>query len=182
MNKPMEFVTDRRKTRDEVLEVIREMPGLTTNEIHALMPHISRAAVNSMITFLTARGDIVRTEGKVEVGPKGVSRRNPTYAISSDPMPKAVKHKVKEPSTAALHVTIKELHDKIVDLEAWKQAAISRYPDLAVPPVVLRARKIVAAEVRAGGDHTLADQIMAGTKDSTLMVRVTIKALEEGED
>lgn len=181
MIKSMEFVTDKRKTRDEVLEIVREMPGLTTNEIHALMPHTSRAALNSMVTYLTARGDILRTEGKQEMGPKGIARRNPTYAISSNPTPKAVKHKVKEPSTTALHATIKELHDKIADLEAWKQAAIARYPVLGVPPIVARARKLVAAEVRAGGDNALADQIIAGAKDATLMVRVAIKALEESE-
>lgn len=181
MNKPMEFVTDKRKTREEVLEIIREMPGLTTNEIYGLMPHTSRAAVNSMITFLTARGDIVRTEGKVETGPKGMARRNPTYAVSSNPAPKAVPHKTKEPSTAALHATIKQLHDTIAELEQWKQVAIARYPDLAVPPVVIRARKLVATEVRAGGDNALADQIIAGAKDATLMVRVAIKALEESE-
>ncbi len=173
------FVKDKYSTRDGVLEIIREMPGVTGNEIVALMPHVTPAAVRSMITYLKARGDVVVSGKKEESWGTDGTRHNPTYALSEDGKPPVKPLKHKEPSSAALHATIKSLQDTISDLEEWKRNAIVRFPDLAVDPVVLRARKLVAAEVRAGGDNALAEQIMLGTKDATLMVRVTVKALEE---
>jgi hypothetical protein len=77
---------------------------------------------------------------------------------------------------------MKELRRQLAELEAWKEAAMSRFPDLAVSPIVLKARKLVADEVRAGGDMLLANQIVEGKKDETLLVKVAIKALEEVDD
>jgi hypothetical protein len=76
-------------------------------------------------------------------------------------------------------VRLEQAQAEIEELRAWKEAAMSRFPDLAVSAVVIKARKIVADEVRAGGDTLLANQIVSGLKDSTLMVRVALKALED---
>jgi hypothetical protein len=135
-----------------------------------------------MVFWLKNKGVIEESGKKVVTMKNGVPKYVPTYALSSNPTPNVVKMKRKAPTEAALHMQIKQLNAQIAELEAWKRDAIARYPDLAVDPVVLKARKLVAEEVRAGGDHTLADQIARGVKDETLMMRVTIKALEEGND
>ncbi len=169
-------------TQAEVLEIIREMPGVTSTEIISLMPHRSKAAITSMVFWLKNKGIIEASGKKAFTAKNGDTKHAPTYTLSSNPTPNIVKMKRKAPTEAALHMQIKQLVNTITELEAWKRDAISRYPDLAVDPTVLKARKLVAEEVRAGGDHTLADQIARGLKDETLMMRVTIKALEEGND
>ena len=169
-------------TQAEVLEIIREMPGLTSMEILQLMPHKSRASVTSMVFWLKGKGVIKEGTKKPVTMRNGKTKSVPTYVLSDNPAPNVVKMKRKAPTEAALHMQIKQLNAQISELEAWKRGAISRYPDLAVDPTVLKARKLVAEEVRAGGDHMLADQIARGLKEETLMMRVTIKALEEGND
>ena len=174
--------TNSGETQAEVLEIIREMPGVTSAEIVALMPHRSKASITSMVFWLKNKGTIEESGKKIVAMKNGVPKHVATYTLSSNPTPNIVKMKRKAPTEAALHMQIKQLVNTITELEAWKRDAISRYPDLAVDPTVLKARKLVSEEVRAGGDHTLADQIMLGRKDDTLMMRVTIKALEEGND
>lgn len=157
------------------------MPGLTSTEVAALMPHANKATVASMVFILKKAGYIKESGKKLESRRNGNPMSIPVYSISDNPAPNVVKMKRTAPTEQALHVQIKELNATISELVAWKTNAIARYPDLAVDPVVLKARKLVAEEVRAGGDNHLANEIIAGHKDSTLMVRVAIKALEAGE-
>lgn len=164
----------------QIIEVVKEMPGLTTSEISSLMPHANKSTVGYYMHRLAKQGIIYEVGKKSSGGGSGRRRNVAVYAFSDNPQPVAVPVKRKAPTEAALHIHIKELKAQIAELETWKADALSRYPDLAVDPVVLRARKLVADEVRAGGDKALAEQILAGRKDDTLMVRVTVKALEEG--
>lgn len=59
----------------------------------------------------------------------------------------------------------------------WKADAIARYPDLAVDPVVLKARQMVAAEI-GDSDKASRDAVLAGQRDGTLQMRVAVKLLE----
>lgn len=168
-------------TRAEVLEIIREMPGLTSTEIATLMPHKNKNTVSSTIFNLKNEG-VIEISGQKDVaivtgGYKGV----PAYTLSTNPTPNVIKMKRRAPSEAALHMQVKGLKEQIAQLEAWKAKAIAEYPNLAVEPIVLRARKLVAAELRASGDMALAHHVELGDKDTTLMMRVAIKALEEVE-
>lgn len=168
-------------TRAEILEIIREMPGLTSTEIATLMPHKNKATVASTVFSLKNEG-VIEVSGQKEVAiVTGGSKPVPVYVLSTNPTPNVVAMKRKAPSEAALHVQIKELKEQIAQLEAWKAKAIAEYPNLAVEPVVLKARKLVAAELRASGDASLAHHVEVGDKDTTLMMRVAIKALEEVE-
>lgn len=167
-------------TRAEVLEIIREMPGVSSVEILQLMPHVSKASVFSMVHLLKKQG-VITVNGSKTMRTGKVERKLPTFVLGANPTPNVVRMKRKAPTEAGLNMQIKDLNERIAELEAWKRDAIARYPDLAVEPVVLKARKIVADEVRAGGDAALADHILRGLKDETLMMRVTIKALEEAE-
>jgi len=167
--------------REEVLEIIRELPGSTSAEIRALMPHRKRALVASMLSYLKKRG-IIEVSGRksVAVG-DGKMRRIEAYRISDNPTPKFARRARTTPSEAALHELIQALNKQLDDLHAWKTKAIARYPDLMVDPTVAKARKLVAAELRAGGDVVSARHVEKGDRDDALVMRVTIKALEEAE-
>lgn len=168
-------------TRAEVLEIIREMPGLTSSEIASLMPHKNKVTVASTVFHLKQEGVIEVSGKKDTVSKDGRPKPILTYTLSTNPTPNVIKMKRKAPSEAALHMQIRELQQQITELQAWKAKAVEQYPDLAVEPVVLKARKLVAAELRASGDTSLAHHVEVGDKDTTLMMRVAIKALEEVE-
>lgn len=135
-----------------------------------------------MLSVLKSTG-YVRVDGRKELGLRsnGLRKNAPIYVLNETPVPPPPKRAVKEPTEAALHFQIEGLQKQIADLQAWKQIAIARYPDLAVSELVLRARKLVAAELRESGDPALAEQIMTGSKDSTALMRVTLRALEESD-
>lgn len=173
--------SDYSTSRREVLEIIRELPDSTSREIASLMPHMNPATVAATVNKLKMEGIVIESGSKVLDITNG-TRTFVTYAISPNPTPVVARMKRTAPSEAALHLRIKELEATIAELRVWKDAAISRYPDLAVSPIVLKARKLVAEELRAGGDPALAEQVSLGRKDDTLMMRVTIKALEEVTD
>lgn len=181
MGSKTNYVKGNTDMQKEILEVFRELPGTTVSEALELLPHLSRSSATSTIYRLYGNGLLVKA-GKKR-GDSGHSQS--TFKVNPDPNPKPVsatrKIKLKKPTDAGLIYEVQELKRKISELEVWKANAIDRHPDLAVAPVVLRARKLAAAEVSAGGDALLAEQIRNGMKDSTLIMRVTIRALEEGE-
>lgn len=166
-------------TNNEILEIIRLMPGLTSTEIAELMPHVKKTTIAPAVHMLKNLGAI-KTEGhKLITCANGKPKPVPTYVLSNEPTSNVVKMKQREPTEVGLRAQLESLKVKVSELEAWKADAIARYPDLAVDPVVLKARKLVASELRTSGDTNLASEVEAGRKDSTLMMRVTIKALEE---
>lgn len=167
--------------RRQITEVLTAMPDLTSAEISALLPELSVPVLHTTISYMRRQGIVVASGKKQIIKSDGVPYTANSYSISDNPVPLSPKMKLKKPTPAGYEARIEELNQKIEELEQWKAAAIDRFPDLAVPPLMVRARKIAADEVRAGGDTLLANQIMSGLKDSTLMVRVALKALEEGE-
>ena len=167
--------------RQQITDVLKVMPNLTSAEISALLPELSMPVLHTTISYMRKRGELITTGRKQVIKSDDVPHTVNAYSISDDPVPPAPKIKLKKPTPAGYEARIEELNQKIEELEQWKAAAIDRFPDLAAPPLMVRARKIAAEEVRAGGDTLLANQIMSGLKDSTLMVRVALKALEEGE-
>jgi hypothetical protein len=59
----------------------------------------------------------------------------------------------------------------------WKTEAIAKYPDLGIDPMLLKARKIVAASTT---DKTTIEAVLSGQRDHSLAVMSTMTALEEG--
>lgn len=170
-------------TRDKVLDTLRALPNITTNDLFELIPECPRYSVQSTVSKLYKRGVIVDGPKKVETRAGGVKFSARTYAVS----PKAAEllsgfkqYKSTAVLTdAGLNVRIEELKREVQELRAWKSDAMERFPDLAVPPLVLKARKFAADEARSSGDSQLANSIMCGHKDNTLLVRVALKILEE---
>lgn len=164
-----------------ILEVVRELPDITSRELYTFVPDVPKGTVSSIVHHLKAKGVLVESGDKFLPTLKG-DRAFPTYRVSDNPTPPVPKLKNNKPTDAALKMVIEELRNQISELEAWKKNALERHPDLAVDPVVLKAREIVAAELRASGDNTLADLVVSGAKDNTMLVKVTAKALETSYD
>lgn len=165
----------------EITDVIRELPGITTRELYDYLPHVSKKTITSVVFTQKAKG-VIREAGKKQFDTAKGPHSFATYEINPTGTPSAKKRRLKAPTEAGYAAQLEELRAKVRELEAWKVSALERCPDLAVPDVVLKARKLVADEVRACGDTLLADQIIAGKKDETLLVKVAIKALEEAND
>lgn len=169
------------KITNEVLGVVEALPGVTAREIYTLIPHIPKGTISYALHALKSDGKIV-TDGTRKLDTAGGSRAFVTYKINDNPTPTKEGRKTKQPTTAGLREQVERLRKQVAGLEAWKAAALQRCPDLAVAPTVIKARKLVADEVRTNGDPLLADQIIRGMKDETLLVKVAVKALEEPDD
>jgi hypothetical protein len=171
------------KQNEDILEIIRELPSITAREIYTFVPHIPKGTVSAALHNLKMQGIVVETGRKSLPTAKG-ERAFVTYAVSDSPAPTPLVRKLKnnKPTDAALQMQIEELRRQVSELEAWKKNALERYPDLGVDPLTLKARQIVAAEVRASGDKHLADLVLSGAKDDTMLVKVTAKALEMNYD
>jgi hypothetical protein len=70
------------------------------------------------------------------------------------------------------------LRERIAELEAWQADALKRFPQLAVPPLVIRAREIVAQEYREQNDPHGAQDTLAGKRDHTVMLKAVVRSLE----
>lgn len=169
--------------RDKVLETLTAFPNITTNEIVDLIPECTRVTLQSTISKLHKRGILMQGPYKVDTRGDGMKYSFRTYAVNPSAVKKLLAPKKPKQASvltdAGLNARLEELKAKVQELETWKEQAIERFPDLAVAPLLLKARKIVAEETRASGDGILANHIMAGHKDATMLVRVTLKALEE---
>ena len=152
----------------EIKAVLKELPDLTARELFCLIPDISEAAISTALYSMKNRGMFT-------INRKAVPVKNP------DPKPPSKPMKLKAPTEVGLQARLDEANAKIAELEEWKTAAIARFPDLAVDPAIIKARKIVAAELKAAGDCSLADQVLRGLKDETMLVKVTARALEEAD-
>lgn len=177
---------------EEVLEIIREMPGVTSGNIIELMPHTNKQTIYATLNAQYIRGVVVReTED-------GDGKGSPSFQWSMAPegtTPPVVKTKVKpsdQPrwnSCTATYVPVPlgptsqtifdALNRDMEDLRRWKAEAIARYPDLGVDPIILKARNIVAEEMD-GVDDDYAAAVRAGKRDGVLAMRLVVKMLEGG--
>lgn len=168
---------DRSETRDRILTTLKEYPGLTTREILNHLGNIKLVEATNIIHGMYKGGYITQSGIKTHFGTNGIPYKTKMYAVSDTPnVPKAEKVADKDTTHSDVLATLKA---RVLELESWKFDAITRYPDLAADPIVLKARRLVSEEVRAGGDFVLADRIFAGNKDDGLLMRVTVRALEE---
>lgn len=67
---------------------------------------------------------------------------------------------------------------EVKDLRAWKAAAILRFPELGVDPVILKARAQVAQIMQSEGNVVKAAMIARGDLDDSEMMRVVISLLK----
>lgn len=161
-----------------VYDVIKQFPeGLIAAEIASLFPDEggTKNLVFSTLNNMKGR-KLIKVIGKrvsAETGYKcavyGVDR-------AYDESPRSVS---RVPTNKGLQARLDAANAKIAELEAWKSEAIQRFPDLAVGPALVAARKKVAAMFRSEGDSMKADAVMKGQHDNTPIVRLAASLIEE---
>lgn len=70
---------------------------------------------------------------------------------------------------------------EVKELRKWKADAIARFPELAVDPIVLRARNRVASILREEGNIEKALMVEKGLLDDGELMRVVISVMKEAE-
>lgn len=164
--------------RREVLEAIREFPGSTSRELHDVLPHIPLATLCGVISRLHSEGVLKYGVGRVITMANGRPKTQRTHEIDPDFLLKSPRRKPSKKPSVLVDNRVRELEVQLAELKAWKEDAIARYPDLKVDPLVLRARQLVAEELRASDEPKMAEDVMAGYKDGSPLMRVTIRVLE----
>lgn len=137
------------------------MPGITVSEIKQLTPNQKNPSAR--VSMMVASGEI-RREGRKHYIGDGVP-----------PIP--AKLQMKAPTK--LSSTVEELRAKNAELVEWIRRAIEKYPDLAVPDVVIEARKIVVEYYQGVKDFTMAGKAKCGDLDQSPIMQVTIMAMEK---
>lgn len=168
---------------EDILEVVQNFPDCTRSEVVGLLPHRNPKSVAPMINELVRANKLTISGLRPVPGKASVqtSRFNPDESsYRSVKTGKTKKKKLPRPTEEGWKSRIQELESQVAELEAWKKDALSRYPALAVDPLVLRAREIAARTYKAS-DPKHAQDIMVGKLDKTPIMMAVIAALEEGE-
>lgn len=161
-------------TKEQQLQyLIKESPGISTKELGEFFPGTSRNGFSAMLSVCYSKGNFRREKIRnaqglrigyrywYEPGAKPISERAPK------PNPK--------PSQFAVAVVSEDLKAQVRELEEWKTLALARFPDLAVEPAMLQARKIFAEQYKSD-PHVVRD-IMGGAKDTSPAIRAIVAAL-----
>lgn len=162
--------------KEEVFNVLGLHPNSTTKELCALLPHLDIDNVSHAVSSMVAKGIVFVTGKKAEEGPSGRITTHRAYSIkyqkaAKDPAPKAA------PQGDLFAQLIKTLEEEVKALEQWKQAALLRYPDLDVDPILLEARALLAAESEQQNCKPAAHAYINGNRDHTIAVQTLVKVL-----
>lgn len=147
-------------TNDEkILEAVRAMPGSTSKEI-AQLTDIGVSSVSARLSVFVKRGLVRRESGK-------------HYPGDGKPII-PTKLRMTQGTKDKMHIS--RLEQRVAELEAWQTEAIRRYPDLAVKPEILEARRVIAEVYTQKGDKQKVIEAMAGKLDETALMQVALLA------
>ena len=167
--------------KEEVFNTLKLNPNSTTKELSTLMPHIEIDNISHAVSSMADKGIVFVTGKKQEAGPSGRICTHRAYSV------KYVKSEKAPPSSSAISNVqpdlfvqlINTLEMEVTALEKWKAAALLRYPDLDVDPLLLKAREILAAEAKEHGSEMLADSFINGDRDNSFSTKAIVKLLRE---
>jgi len=163
----------------EVLDMLKLHPNSTTKDLHSLMPHLDIDHISHAISSMMGKDVVFITGKKRETGPSGRTTTHRAYS-AKQPKETSSKPQVKpqvKPQSELLNSLIKTLEAEVKMLQEWKQAALLRYPDLDVDPLLLEVRALLAAEAEEHGSKEVADAYISGHRDNSFAVRALVKAL-----
>lgn len=143
----------------KIIETVREFPGLTPREIS----EFTGIKMNSLTSPIS------------EQIKKGVLKREDHRIYMGDGKP-IIPPKMRMKPETKLNLQVQQLQEQIADLIAWKEAAIKEYPDLAVKPEILEARKVLAKVFTDNGDKIKAAEARTGSLDNTTLMKVALLA------
>jgi hypothetical protein len=164
--------------KEEVFNMLKLNPNSTTKELSALMPHIKIDDISHAVSSMADKSIVFVTGKKSEVGPSGRVCTHRAYSVKYEKAAKAPPQNAPAtPQPNLFAELINTLEAEVTALELWKEAALLRYPDLDVNPLLLEARALLAAEAVEEGSEIQADGILKGNRDHSFSVRALVKIL-----
>lgn len=163
-----------------ILEAVRQWPDVTMAELQEVIDYPVKKSISPRVSMLVSMGHLMRKKVPNPVPPHR-GRQPFIYAYSiGDGTPQPLKpcHR-HSPTPAGLEARMAEMESRLQELSSWREEAIARYPDLAVPPIILRARKIVEEVYCGANDPAGAKEVHMGRRDQSLIMKAVCLALEE---
>lgn len=161
--------------KEEVFNTLKRNPNSTTKELFALLPHIEIDNISHAVSSMVDKNIVFVTGKKSEAGPSGRVCTHRAYSVKYE---KSKDAPAKPPVQSDLFgELINTLEAEVISLQQWKEAALLRYPDLDVDPLLLEARALLAAEAAEQGIQMTADAFIKGERDHTFAVRALVKLL-----
>ena len=181
-------MTDHIKSGYEMaFDILAAFPdGLTHFELVDLLPaeagkpDCTSARLSQMVKEGLARKVDIRQNGRTGVysavyAPTGLpfSERK-----KEERAPERKRHRPRNADLRSIQSALDAAKADIALLEAWKASAISRFPELAVDPIVFAARQRFADILREDGNASKAILVMAGELDDGETMRALISLLK----
>ena len=161
--------------KEEVLNVLRHNPNSTTKELSALMPHLEIDDISHAVSSMAAKDIVFVTGKKPESGPSGRTTTHRAYSVKYE---KSKDTPPKLPTQSDLFgELVNTLEAEVTALQQWKEAALLRYPDLGVDPLLLEARALLAAEAEKQNCIPASHNYINGNRDNTIAVQALVKVL-----
>jgi hypothetical protein len=161
--------------KEEVFNVLKLNPNSTTKELSALMPHIEIDNISHAVSSMADKNIVFVTGKKSEVGPSGRTCTHRAYSVKYEKSKDAPQ---KLPTQSDLFgELVNTLEAEVTALQQWKEAALLRYPDLGVDPLLLEARALLAAEAEKQGIIPASHNYIIGNRDNTIAVQALVKVL-----
>jgi len=160
------------------------MPGATGKQLRELLPGVPDGTISARLTEMVRAGELRAERVPACNGVQAHFRYYPGPVESPDRAALTTRRVIDRPPSPpglAWQATAEQLAEEVRALKEWKAAAIARHPDLAIDPMILKARQIVAAkalERDAKATHE-AELILNGTRDNALVILAVVEALEE---
>lgn len=159
-------------------DAIRDKPGICSTDLAAALS-ISESKLSGVARELTAKGQLVRKRIEKHFGyylPEHVGDVPPVQLIiPSDIRPADI---VELAELDAIREELESLRAEVKDLRAFKERAISQYPELDVDPILLEARKIAYLAFLDAGESDSADFARYGNADDTPMLKAIVGTLQ----
>lgn len=156
--------------REEILKTIKELPGITTHELGALLEEPYGTMRNML--YRMSQENLVRGELR-ETGTKG--RKAYGYFLGLDEpntSQEALRTRVNEHQVQSDSV-VQDLANQLKALQEWQAWAIRIHPDLNVSRELMQARKMLAAHY----DNNCAQEILNGKRDQSPAIKALLEAL-----
>jgi len=162
--------------QSEVFEVMKNNRNKTSRELHELLPHLTLQNVSAAVNALKFKGLVTITDHKQETSDAGNAFTHRCYSVDLGKVNKPNPTQAK-PQGDLFSSLIKTLEEDVKTLQQWKEAALLRYPDLDVDPLLLEARALLAAEAEEQGSKPASYNYINGNRDNTIAVRALVKVL-----
>jgi hypothetical protein len=164
----------------DVLNTLKLNPNSTTKELSLIMPHMDIDSISHAISSMADKGIVFTTGKKVETGPSGRDITHRAYSVKYEKPNKAPPLRAQPNVQPDLFADlINTMEAEIATLTMWKEAAILRYPDLDVDPILLKARDILAAQLEEDGKTVRIQDVLNGSMDNSSALRALVKLLKE---